>query len=240
MVSEKFYVGYSEINRNFELSNVGLLNYFQDIATIHGKQADDSLKTHDSCWFLTAYKVKIIKRPEYESFFNLSTWSKGVKGFTASREFEIKDDDGNLMVSAISNWIRVNKHTQKIERVTPELVEAYKLENHANFDYDWIPKLVECDKVDFKMNFVADRNYIDIHNHVNNVSYLKIANLVLPEDFFKSASESMEFEIMYRNAIKYGEKFVCLYTETDDFFNITMKNQDETELFAIVRLYKNK
>ncbi len=239
MVSEKFYVGYSEINRNFQLSNVGLLNYFQDIATIHGTQADDSLKTHDSCWFLTSYKVKIFKRPEYETFFKLSTWSKGIKGFTASREFEIKDDDGNLMVSAISNWIRVNKHTQKVERITPELIEAYKVEDYSNFDFEWIPKIAECEKVDFEKTIVADRNYIDIHNHVNNVSYLKIANLFLPEDVYNS-NEPLEFEIMYRNAIKYGETFKCIYTETEDYYNITMKNEDKTELFAIVRLYKNK
>lgn len=239
MVSERFYVGYSEINKDFELSNVGLLNYFQDIATIHGKQADDSLKTHDSCWFLTSYKVKIFKRPEYENFFKFSTWSKGVKGFLASREFEVTDDAGNVLVTAISNWIRVNKHTQKVERITPELVQAYKVEDYSNYDFEWIEKLSECDKVDLETTFTADRNYIDVHNHVNNVAYLKIANLVLPEDVYQ-AKESLEFEIMYRKAIKLGETVKCLYTETDDYYNISLKSLDKTELYAIVRLYKNK
>lgn len=239
MVSEKFYVGYSEINKDFELSNVGLLNYFQDIATIHGKQADDSLKTHDSCWFLTSYKVKINKRPEYETFFNLSTWSKGVKGFFASREFEVKDENGNVLVTAISNWIRVNKHTQKVERITPELVEAYKVEDYSNYDFEWIDKLAECENVDFETTFTADRNYIDVHNHVNNVAYLKIANLVLPEDVYNNP-EANEFEIMYRNAIKFGETVKCLYTETENYYNISLKSLDKTELFAIIRFYKNK
>lgn len=237
MVSEKFYVGYSEINRDFELSNVALLNYFQDITTIHGKSVGDSLKTTDFGWFLTAYKVKIINRPKYEEWFKLSTWSRGIKGFLASREFEIRDDSGKLMVSAVSNWIRINKNTQKIERISPEMAEAYAPETRTNFDCEWIEKLKECDKIDFEVEFQADRNFIDVHNHVNNVAYLKIANLVLPKEVFDSP-EPLEFEIMYRNAIKLGEKVKCLFTETDEFYNITIKNLEKTEVKAIIRFYK--
>lgn len=237
MVTEKFYVGYSEINRDFELSNIALLNYFQDITTIHGNSVGDSLKTTDYGWFLTAYKVKIAKRPDYESWFNLSTWSRGIKGFLASREFEIRDDSGNLEVSALSNWIRINKNTQKIERVSNEMAEAYKSEDQTNFSSMWLEKLKECEKVDFEVEFQADRNFIDVHNHVNNVAYLKIANLVPPKEVFDGL-EPMEFEIMYRNAIKLDEKCVCLFTETDEFYNITIKNSEKTELKAIIRYYK--
>lgn len=237
MVDYDFYVGYSEINPDFELSNVSLLNYFQDITTIHGNIAGDSLKTSDYGWFLTAYKVKILKRPEYENKFKLSTWSRGFKGFSASREFEIRDNLGNLQVSAISNWVRVNKHTQRIERVSQELADLYGSENKSNFDSEWIDKLVECDKVDFEKTIVIDRNYIDIHKHVNNVAYLKIANLVLPEKVY-DMPESKEFEIMYRKAIRCGDEIRCQYTETEDFYNITLKSADLNELHAIIRLYK--
>ena len=239
MISEKFYVGYSEINKDFELSNVALLSMFQDATTIHGKLANDSLKDQDGGWFLTAYKIKISKRPIYESYVNVSTWSRGIRGFLASREFEIRDDEGNVQVAALSNWARINKHTQKIERVSKDVIDAYGLENMTNFESEWIPKLTECDKVDFETTFVANRNYIDVHKHMNNVSYMKLAELVLPEEIYNKP-EALEFEIMYRNAIKCDEEVKCQFTETEEFYNISVKSLDLSDLKAIIRLYKNK
>ena len=153
MINEKFYVGYSEINKDFKVSNVALLNMFQDTTTIHGKIAGDSLKNSDGAWFLTAYKVKIFDRPDWEKYVNVSTCSRGIKGFLASREFEIRDESGNLQVAALSNWVRINKHTQKIERITPEIASSYKQEDMSNFESEWISKLVECDRVDFEKEF---------------------------------------------------------------------------------------
>ena len=239
MISEKFYVGYSEINRDFKLSNVALLNMFQDTTTIHGKLAGDSLKDSNGAWFLTAYKVKIYDRPDWEGYVNVSTWSRGIKGFLASREFEIRDENGNLQVAALSNWVRINKHTQKIERISEDIANSYKKEEMTNFDNEWISKLSECDKVDFEKEFTANRNYIDFHKHMNNVSYMKLAELVLPEEIY-SKSEICEFEIMYRNAIQCDETVVCEFTETDEFYNISVKSLDKTDLKAIIRLFKAK
>lgn len=238
MVTEKFYVGYTEINNEFKLSNVALLNYFQDITTIHGKLAGDSLKDTDYGWFLTAYHVKVFKRPEYENWFNLSTWSREIKGFIASREFEIKDNAGNSQVSAISNWVRINKHTQKIERVSPEIASAYGKENNSNIFADpWISKIQTPGNFDFETKIQVNRNYIDVHKHVNNVSYLKLAELVLPESVY-NGSESNEFDILYKKAVRCGEVITCQYLETDEYYIITIKNEDKSELCAIVRLYK--
>ena len=239
MVEEKFYVGYSEINKEFKLSNVALLNMFQDTTTIHGKLAGDSLKNSDGAWFLTAYKVKIFNRPEWEKYVNISTWSRGIKGFTAAREFEIRGEDGELQVAAISNWVRINKHTQKIERISVEVANSYEKEEKTNFDSEWISKLTECENVDFEKTFTANRNYIDIHKHMNNVSYMKLAELVLPEDIYNKP-EICDFEIMYRNAIQCDETVVCLFTETDEYYNISVKSLDKTDLKAIIRLFKAK
>lgn len=238
MVSEKFYVGYSDINRDFGLSNVALLNFFQNITTIHGKIAGDSLRTTDYGWFLTSYHVKIFKRPEYENFFNLETWSRDIKGFIASREFQIKDKEGNLQVSAISNWVRVNKYTQKIERVSNEISQAYGKENNSDFfDDSWISKIQCPEKFDFEKKYEINRNYIDFHKHMNNVSYLKLAELVLPESVY-NGSESNEFDIMYKRAVKCGDIVVCEYLETEEYHIITVKTEDKSDVCAIIRLYK--
>lgn len=237
MISEKFYVGYTDINRNYELSNVALLKMFQNLVTMHGKIANDSLKGNEHTWFLTSYHVKINKRPEYENWFQLNSWSRAIKGFIASREFEVKDESGNLQISALSNWVRINIEKQNIERVTPELIEAYGQEEQTNFDSPWNAKLQPCEKVDYEKNIRIERNFIDIHNHVNNVSYLELAYNVLPNEVFNNFVCN-EFEIMYKQAIKCDDEVCVEYTNEKNFYNLTIKSKDKSILHAIVRLYK--
>ena len=237
MISEKFYVGYSDIDKNFRLSNTSILKMFQNIVTMHAKIANDSLRSGDYGWFLTAYKVKIPKRPEYESWFELSTWSREIKGFVASREFESRDENGDLRISALSNWVRINKNTKKIEKVSPEIVDSYGREEKTNFDSPWIEKLKECDRIDYEKTVKIDRNFIDVHDHVNNVAYLELAYNALPDSVYGNF-DCREFEITYKHAIKCYDEVRLQFTETEEFYNVTVKSKDGSVLHSIVRLFK--
>ena len=238
MISEKFYVGYSDINKEFELSNTAILKHFQNLTTIHGALVNDSLLTSDYAWFLTAYHVKIFNRPKYESWVTYSTWSTKIKGFLASREFEIRDDNENLMLSALANYVRVNKTTQKIERISSDIISGYGENEKTNFNEVWIPKLNEGENLIYEKEYFIDRNFIDVNNHVNNVSYLELANLALPEEVYKE-KESLEFEIMYKKAVKCYQTIKCKYYEESNHYIVAAKSLDDTELFAIIKFYKN-
>ncbi|MBR4072832.1 MAG: hypothetical protein IKK24_02710, partial [Clostridia bacterium] len=65
-IKESFYIGYSEINSNLEIRNSSVLKILENMACIHGSLAGDGIKDTDARWFLTGYKVKIHRRPEYE------------------------------------------------------------------------------------------------------------------------------------------------------------------------------
>ncbi|MGN1094886.1 MAG: acyl-[acyl-carrier-protein] thioesterase [Eubacteriales bacterium] len=238
VVDEKFYIGYSDINSELALSNTAILELFENMAGIHGSLVGESLKTASTRWFLTSYHVKIKKRPEYEERINVRTWSRSVRGVSASREYEIYDESGELCIMGLSNWAHVNAVTQKLERATPELVAAYDGEpGRTNFDKIWLEKLKEPEEYSYVKDFYVDRNFIDVNNHMNNVRYLELAKLMLPEDVY-AKNESREFEIMYRQAIKYGEKIKCLYAETEDAYFVTLKDEELSSVRAIIKLYK--
>lgn len=235
---ENFYVGYSDINKDFCVSNTSILKFFEDCACMHSTYAGDGMKTSSGRWFLKSYHVKIHKRPEHEEKVETCTWSRGIKGVSASREFEIYDENGNLSVTGISNWVRVNAETFKPERVDVELLSAYKSEpERTNFPSLWIEKLKEPETYISEKEFYIDRNFIDANNHVNNVFYLDLAKLALPEEIYEKG-EANEFEIMYRKAIKYGERVKCLFSETESAYFVTIKSADLSEVNAIVMLYK--
>lgn len=236
--SEKFYVGYSDINRRFGLSNASIMRFFENIACMHSSAVGCGMMDTDARWFLTAYHIKVHKRPRYEEHVTVNTWSKEIKGFLAAREFEIYSEDGTLAVTANSNWTYINGQTGKVERVPKETVEAFQGEkDKTNFDVVKLPKLKECAEYVSEREFFVDRNFIDVNNHMNNVCYLELANLLLPEEVYEQAACD-EFEIMYRKAVPYGETVKCLYGETEDSYIVAIKSQDLSELHAVVKFCK--
>jgi len=236
VVKEEFYVGYSEIDRSLRIRNTSILKIFENMACIHGSLAGDSIKNSDARWFLTAYRVKILKRPEYEERVTAHTWSRDIKGISAVREFEIYSEDGEKCVIGISNWARVNAITQKLERASAKTVEAYQSEiEHTNFGELKLPKLKECESYEYTKDFLVDRNFIDTNRHMNNVCYMELAELVVPEEVYDAGCD--EFEIMYKKAIKYGEKVKCCFGKTEDAYIIAVKSEDLSELFAIIKMY---
>ena len=112
--------------------------------------------------------------------------------------------------------------------------EVKKLEEKVK---DNCKKIKECEEYSFAKDYTVDRNFIDINNHMNNVCYMELADIVLPENVYLKG-DCNEFEIMYRKAIKYGEKIKCLYTEIEDSHIIAIKSEDLSELKAIIKMYK--
>lgn len=235
---ENFYVGYSDINKDCELSNVSILRFFENVACMHASLAKDGFYDTESKWFLTAYHVELKSRPKYEKRVNVHTWSRDFKGIQACREFEILDEEGNLLGSAISNWARINMKTQRLERITEALAEAYGNEpEKTNFDSLWIEKIKEPESFDFEKDYFIGRNYIDTNNHMNNVYYMELANFVLPDEVY-ALPECKSFEINYKKAIPFGVNVKCLFTDTPEAYYVTIKNEAKTETHAIIKMNK--
>ncbi len=236
--TENFYIGFSDVSANLGIRNSAILRLFENACCLQGEAVGDGFKDSFGRWFLTAYRVKIFKRPEYNDRVDVSTWSRGTKGVAASREFEIRNNSGELCAAAISNWARLNTSTGKLERMDPEAFAKYQSEpERTNFGEMWLPKLRDIAEHTIEKKFFIDRNLIDPNRHMNNVCYLDLAERILPEEVYLRG-EANDFEITYRKAIAYGETAVCEFGEDGAGYNIALKSEDGAETRAVVRLYK--
>lgn len=232
--SENFYIGYSNVNKDLELSDSGILKIFEDIATMHSEAVGDGMRDTDSRWFLTSYKVKINKRPVLSEKVKCTTWSRDMKGFTASREFEIYNSLGEISICGLSNWARIDTKTGKLERLTHELGRRYGMgKDRANFESPWISKLKEPDEYQITKDYYIDRNFIDSNNHMNNVCYLDLAKCILPDSVYEKPAEG--FEIIYRKAVMYGTTVKCCYGTDGKSHTVAIKC--DNEVMAIVKFY---
>lgn len=236
--SEKFYIGFSDVGPDLGITNSGILKLFENVCCLQGEAVGDGIGDSDGRWFLTAYHVKIAERPKYPRRVNVSTWSRGMKGFSAAREFEIRDESGRLLVSALSNWARINSKTGRLERMPEEDFRRYESEpERANFPEMWLQKLHGAPGAASSREFFVDRNMIDSNRHLNNVHYLDLAVLALPEEVYLEG-EASEFEITYRKATAYGETVICEYFEDGAGRFVAVKSKQDGDIRAVIKFSK--
>ncbi len=238
IVEERYFIGYQYVGADLKLKNSSILCMLEDIAGLHGILAGESIKTSPTTWLLSAYRVIVKKRPEYGDRVTLRTWSREIRNFFACREFEMIDASGEVIVTAISEWAHINRFEGKLEKCSQELADAYRHEpDYSNFDRALrVKRLKTPENFDNRTEFTVGRNWIDANHHMNNVYYLDLAEMALPENVSESLRAD-EFSIFYKKEIKCGETVECRSAETDDGYMVSVIDKDGT-LRAQIMLYK--
>ncbi len=185
-VEHKFYIGLSDINPLKELTNTCLLKYLEDVAGLHSEMAGygvtDMDKTRKS-WILLSWKVEVKKRPLINDSLTVKTWSRCIDRFYAFRDFEVKDQYGDVVCIATSKWVFIDIDKGKLVKVSDEIASQYKPEENTHvFEEHDLEKLKEPSNEISKTEFKITRNLIDINKHLHNIYYLDIAKEALPEE----------------------------------------------------------
>ena len=232
VVENKYFIGYQYVGADFRIKNSALLAMFEDLAGIHGTKAGEDVRTAETVWILTAYKVDIKRRPEYGEYVTVRTWSRSIRGLLAFREFEIISESGELLVCALSEWAHINKADKKPARVTPELEAAYESEpEHSNFGGARLRAPRENGEYSFESDFTVGRNWIDVNLHMNNVYYSDLAEMSMPHNEADAISD-LGFEIYYRKEIKCGEMVRCYYAKRENGHTVSVKSESGETLHA--------
>ena len=238
-VEHKFYIGLSDINTEKELTNTCLLRYLEDVAGLHSEMAGygiTDMNTTRKSWILLSWKVEVKQRPLINDSLTVKTWSRCIDRFYAFRDFEVRNQYDEIVCIATSKWVFMDIDSGRLVKVSDEIAEKYKPElNSKVFEEQDLPKLKEPEGKILKTEFKITRNLIDINKHLHNIYYLDIAKEALPEEIGIS-NELNYFEIMYKKEIKLGENVKAIYAKNDDFHYVTIKNEDESIIHAIIRL----
>lgn len=240
IVEQEYSIKLSEINRENEATNKAILGILEDVGGIHSNIAGfgllDITHTHLS-WVLLDWKVQIIRRPKYNEKIIAKTWSKESIKFYAYRDFEIYDTKGNVIVKAITKWVLINIQTEKLTRITPEILGKYEPELEKTvFENEDIEKVREPEKIISEVDYKVKRADIDVNNHMHNLNYLELVNEALPEEIYYGR-ELNNIRISYKKEIKLGETVKCQYSFENGKHIITVKSEDKKVLHSIIEVF---
>ncbi len=203
------------------------MNYFQEVSTNQGNQlgiGSDFLNQKKLAWFLVKYDIKFIDYPRYQDQVTVTTQATGMEKFCATRRFTILDESSAVKVIADTQWLLINRETEKMERIDehPEM-NAYECHDKGEPIFK---KMRKIDHIDVEKKFGVRFLDIDFNRHVNHVKYLAWAIEVLPLEVVL-VKRLKEAKIVYKAQCFYGDLIRVMGERlNEDHYRVDIVNQD--------------
>lgn len=237
----KIKVRVLDIDENHRLTTKGLIGYLQEVAGMHSDIAGyglNDIPQTNLTWLVLNWKIKVFTYPFFNTTLTIKTWARIITKTHSYRDFEVYDDNNNLIAIATSKWVLVNAKTKSICRITDEIRDAYSYVEKSVFPIPMDEKVKAPEDSSFVYDYTIQRRDIDTNHHVNNLYYLDFAYEALPEEAYNCLNCNTT-EIIYKKEIKYKEKINCYYSFIDNKHIITIKNANSNIVHSIITIYNN-
>ena len=231
-----------DVDKGNVISDRGLLEIFENIATHHSDSRGDGvneIEKKGKAWVILDWKIQVIDRPKYGGMFKVNTWSREnnihERKIATYRDFEMYDENNNLCVIATTKWVLMDISTGRIANIPKELQEKYKPETKCVFA-DW-----DIEKVQFindtlnEVEYTVSRADVDFNLHMHNIYYMNLAYMALPNKVYENRPFN-DIRINYKREIKLGDVVKCKYTCCDNKHIVTVCNAEESKVHSIIIL----
>ena len=210
--SAEFIIRYSSLGSNLTLSFPKLMDYLQDASTQHTNHAGfrpDWFTINNQAWVITQWDVVFHKLPEWNDRLTVETWPSSFKSFVAERSFSARLN-GELVCTALSDWIFTDLTVPKPLRPTKEIVEGYgDVLPSAHIRSSESVKTLET--LDYTLlsrrEMTVGRRDIDTNNHVNNLAYIIWAYDDIPDELF-STCEIKRLQAAYKKECRLKDRVI--------------------------------
>ena len=240
MIVEQVYrIKLSELGKENKITNKALLGDLEDIGGIHSNIAGYGIMdipNNNLSWVLLDWKLEIKRRPQYTEKIKIKTWSKISIKFYSYRDFEVYDENGQVIAIATSKWVLLDIKKGKIVKIDDAILKQYQPEpNKSVYDINVFDKLKEPNEYISEVEYTVKRSDIDVNHHMHNLNYLELANEALPREIYNNL-EFNNVRISYKKEIKLGEIVKCKYAFENNKHIIVIKDKNDSVLHAIIEL----
>ena len=217
--SKKYEFGFGDCDKYMHVSLYTIMKLFSEITgeDFAGRGLGRyELMERKQVFLLSRMSIQIHRRPFYEEKVILITWARDVAGPYCYRDFEIKTETGELLVSSTTVWCIVNPFTRAVLRTT-DFGEFPEMNSRRS-------ACPECRKLrkNMKLPLIGGRpvyfSDIDNNGHINNAVYGEIAIDFLPKEYQKREFTSVF--INFNSETRQGETMEVRGGENAEGFEI--------------------
>ncbi|MBR5767985.1 MAG: hypothetical protein IKX86_04875 [Clostridia bacterium] len=209
---EKYRARLSDCDAGGGLSPAAVLSMLETVAEHHmesvGHDVIESTRK-GVAWIVTGWRLEIARSPLETETLDLSTWAVAARpSFVITRNFEVADADGEVIIRAEAQSALVNVSDGKLQRMTDEIVSVYEPEDRRALPPDTYrlrPAPYPGEALPVCLRY-ADFDY---NGHVHNTRYAELAWEAVPDEM--RSRRLCGLRLVYVRAIKRGaEASACV------------------------------
>lgn len=197
-----FPVHYYEVDRFERSSPMAILDYLQEVATLHAYELGfgfDHILKENKAWVLNRWSLQMERYPRFRDEISIQTWPSSLEKVTGTREFRILDAQKIQIGCATSRWAYIDLAKRRPTRApVKDEYMAYRDPTRVLDDpFGEIPLPVTAGH---QSDVTVHRFDLDSLEHVNNVRYVQWMLEGVPADLLDNC-ELATLEIIYRKEI---------------------------------------
>ena len=216
--SQKYLITNDSMDINYRLRPISAIMYFQDCIarymTVKNLAAFDIVGKH-LFWIVSEFNIQFEKElPFWSEEIEVITWVSEVSKLKVYIDFELKHND-EIFAKGNSLWFILNSETKRPTIAdnlfgSEEIITETALGEHQKFQTAALKEKIQ--ETTHKTN-LSD---LDFNYHVNNKSYINLAEKTCSEDFKKSHTLK-KLSVKYNKESFLGDTLVCsTYTTNEE------------------------
>ncbi len=166
-------------------------------------------------WVVAKQHVEIKRMPVYGETLTVSTYTHKTMHVLFPRTYEFKDEKGELIILASSIWSLIDINKRKMANPSDYGIEIPDLSNGRKFNMPF--SLAIPFDLENEQQIKAEYSFCDFNGHINNTSYLDIAENLMPIEYLKN-NRLKEFEIKYMHEVPLGTSMPVKFGVRDNTY----------------------
>lgn len=203
---ERLHIKSYDVDRTGRLKPHSLLHYFQEIAGVHATDLGvgyEELQRRGMFWVLSRLRIGITRMPSWQEPVALETRPVGVNRLFALREFTMRDEHDEVLLTALTGWLLLDRDKNR-----PCRIQTLPLAQHLQVERQPPSGFLDKLKASGELDIMYDKRVLscdlDVNDHVNNAEYLRwIMDCFSPDEVGRRSLRSVQ--VHYLDAAVFGE-----------------------------------
>lgn len=207
-LTKQYEIYYHDIDAKKRLLLTSLVNYLADISIDQSQRLGVGMQINEKgyAWVLYKWDIDISTHPTYGQKVFITTMPYSFRKFYCYRTYEIKNENGDLLGTAKSQWILIDIDKRRIVRVPNDVWNVYGVDRTDELPMKDVEPMVDPQySIDFNIRY----SDIDTNMHVNNSKYISWALETVPLEVIKNMTLE-NITMIYKKETNYGHKITSL------------------------------
>ena len=197
----------------------------------------DTLQEQGLSWVLSRFAIEVNRYPKQFEEITIETWIEDINKLVSTRNFQIFDQNRELIAKACSLWSMIDQNTRRPVNLLETLYKDAPILAEAN-DMERPVRILEVkgEKVDEVKVRYSD---IDFNQHANSARYIKWQLDSYNLDMFKD-KQVKRFDINFVQEVFFGEKLEVYKEEKENMHFFDLKNESGRSICKTIFTWEDK